>query len=197
MEEYRRPKGDEKDESGRFVEKIETGCAPEVVRTDIAEDEHLLVFKSKKVKKEKKKRKKKKEKRRHRNSDSDNDNVLRKEQGVKQGHSDSDVSDSVVRKNVKHMFERDRGYDDGNEAKLKSHNPAFGWSFPGRKRTLSSGSDVDSDRYMNGHRNEKSRRVGQKRSDPYGKSFQSERHNPETWDRAGEGKRKGGSVSPR
>ena len=61
VEEYRRPKGDEKDEEGKFKEKEEKGCAPQTP-PESEEEEFDLDKKGKKKKAKKEKKKKKKTK---------------------------------------------------------------------------------------------------------------------------------------
>ncbi|XP_065056432.1 RNA-binding motif protein, X-linked 2-like [Rhopilema esculentum] len=62
VEEYRRPKGDEKDEKGKFKEKEEKGCAPQTPPESEEEESDLdKKGKKKKAKKVKKKKKKKKD----------------------------------------------------------------------------------------------------------------------------------------
>eukprot|EP00794_Sanderia_malayensis_P010804 gene10804-11958_t len=58
VEEYRRPKGDEKDESGKFKEKVETGCAPKTPPPESEESDDTERVERKKQKKMKKKAKK-------------------------------------------------------------------------------------------------------------------------------------------
>lgn len=71
VDEYRRPKGDEKDETGKFKEIDEQGCAPKTPSASEEESEdERKAKKAKKSKKEKKSKKSKKEKKKDkRNAD--------------------------------------------------------------------------------------------------------------------------------
>lgn len=97
--EYRVPKGDEKDESGKYKDKIETGCAPRTPSPEPSDDESSLVYKPEKKKKKKDKDKKKKKKKKK--SDS-----LQEE-----SESDTDTKyKNKVQKSEKERSHRDDSY---------------------------------------------------------------------------------------
>ena len=60
MSDYRAPKGDEKDESGKYIEKIEMGCAPKTPTPPPSDNEEEQLA-EKAIKKKKKKGKKEEE----------------------------------------------------------------------------------------------------------------------------------------
>ena len=62
VSDYRAPKGDEKDESGKYIEKIEMGCAPKTPTPPPPSDNEEEQLAEKAIKKKKKKEKKKKKK---------------------------------------------------------------------------------------------------------------------------------------
>ena len=83
VEEYRRPKGDEKDESGKFQEKEETGCAPKTPPESSTDgdddDDDVNDREMKKVKKRKKKEKKKRKKEEKQKRDKESKVKIEKE----------------------------------------------------------------------------------------------------------------------
>ena len=74
VEEYRRPKGDEKDETGKYKEKEELGCAPKTPSG--SEDESADDKKEKKSKKSKKEKKLKKAKKKEKRKRDEGRNTM-------------------------------------------------------------------------------------------------------------------------
>jgi len=71
--EYRTPKGDEKGEDGKYMEKVETGCAPQIISPQLLQDEDDKVKLKAEKKKKKKEKKEKKEKKKNKNKKKSED----------------------------------------------------------------------------------------------------------------------------